>query len=120
MELKWTLFKDGIPEVPLGKNISLCVTDFNSVSMNCWHGEGYWKEYALEYPNLAWAEIPIPAVPKKKIELHLCREYKLKCYQTIYNKLYVVLEGYYSTEPNPNPIYEVTYCPFCGFKPENS
>jgi hypothetical protein len=109
-ELKWTLFKDGIPDHD-DIVFSLWITDFSRVSISTPHAKGYWETYAESFPDIAWAHIIFPEVPKKETVPHLCQKLNLKCFQRC-DDLFVSLNG--------KVLFYAIFCPFCGFKPEKS
>ena len=98
-EIKWTLFSEKRPDSDF-----IYMTDFKNVWV-------YDKccLYGIENENVAWAQIPIPEVPVKNREFHSCRKGNGLCFE-INNILIFDCKGCMP--------FEVIYCPFCGFNPE--
>lgn len=105
--MKWTKFKDTIPI-----NKSIYCTDWKSVWVEEARLYSEWMIYAKNSPEFAWAEIPIPEVPK---EWHECLdENGNRCFENIHSVLRLKVnspKGGYTDMP-------VNFCPFCGYSPK--
>lgn len=102
--MKWTLFKDELPE--RGKWIF--VTNFDDV-WTAISPEEIRKSKIFQELELAWASIDMPKVPLKPKYMHLCRQGHLSCYEDEDGGL--VLRNF-------DHKAKVDFCPFCGKKSE--
>ena len=107
-ELKWTFFSD--KDMP---HQGIYMTDFKKV----WVYNS--RHIYIHGPyECAWAEIPIPEVPKKEKKLHKCKNVTghIKCYEDENGILRINAKMRDAEFMSSN--FPVNFCPFCGFKPE--
>lgn len=76
-DIKWTLFSESLPSTDTQH---VYITDFLKVFVE----RKFWADIGWEYEqsrlqNCAWAEIPIPKVPKQVKKLHSCRTSDVIC-----------------------------------------
>lgn len=105
-ELKWTLFKDKLPN-----RTSVYGTDFKGAWIMT-DIQASWESYSKHYPDVAWAEIPIPEVPKK--ERHFCEssDGSIECIEREEGlRMNVKIRGAEWMQSN----FPVKFCPFCSY-----
>lgn len=103
-EINWIKFSDEMPH-PFS---NIYVTDHVVVNVLTWQERqtDQFKEFHKNYD--LWAYVPIPKIPKKLKERHLCDDPAgfTICYENDFGNLMVKC-GYYH--------FSVMYCPFCGY-----
>lgn len=101
--MKWTKFSTG--EYPT--NIDAFVTNYE----DAWVVKApfNWNKFADENPQLAWAEIELPEVPKR--ELHRCDSVHecSYCEETETGLKFVAFDNCEKVSIN------CRFCPFCGY-----
>jgi hypothetical protein len=96
--MKWTKFKE---EEPIEAYVF--VTNWSSV-WPIYQQFGDWTQYAKNNPEYAWAEIPLPELPKEAD--HHCSDGSISCLGKD-GMLRLIWKGVTWKECN--------YCPFCGY-----
>lgn len=109
MEIKWTLFKDGIP-----KNPYCFITDFEQTFLSSYRSAIEWKRYAKDFPNRAWSEIPIPEAPNKPKVFHRCESDMLLHVVCLELESGIYLETI--DRSGQTLRFKCMVCPFCGYK----
>lgn len=110
--MNWTKFKNATP-----KSLEIYITDYTSVWIGSRYDDQktYWLTFAVNNPEYAWAEIPLPEIPEEPKEWHKCKGNDLYCYEEDvalflrrYNTLGILKD------------VAISFCPFCGYSPKSA